>query len=912
MRNWLIAVVALALAPAVAPGAEEGVWTRLTPPSVLEGQTVFDPVRNRMILFPFGFQSAPNEAWTLDLAHPDRWIRRTMGADGPTNDRVRAAIYDPRLDRMLVLARDQHYSQYDDAPTVVWALSLAAPDRWRELAPLTTPPDDRMEFALVRDSRRGCFVMYGGGGRIEYPKRRDLWRFEAGPDDVRWEELPFTGDSTAARSNAGAIYDARRDRMVLYGGSVLIERGGILSVSNDVVAFDFSPAPHATEHIGSREFYDSNTGASCAYDSVADRVIVFTEDSWHQPIRALALDDLTSWSVYDTTGTQGPPVRAYMAAADPERGRAILAGDPLLISQIPLAPAPPAAPRRIDPGDDRIPIPQALPADLYPREPSLLDPRDGTVRIWGGTIGTDDAWAHQLWRFAPNESPHWSVLDLPGTVPRVRWGAAFAYDLRRNRWLMFGGYAPRVDTTGAREVASELWALELGPPARWTLVSGAAASPHPRLNSSTSATYDAIHDQLIVFGSTQGPTETGSSELWSFPLGTPGGWRRLTPSGRAPHARVDASATWDPARDRVLIFGGDWIRTSSFEPVFRALGDTWAVGLGDSAHWDSLETNGGGRFTSEGHFAALDEVRGGMSVIGGAWRNPLLPPPPGATRYEVFHDLSLDDPPTWSGNYGEGALPVAGQLGVAFDTRRDRILAFNSRLLGNAFAYDRDQPVVLAPLDFEPNDPTNMIRPGAHGTVTVAVLGTPAFDAAQVDPASVTLEGAPARAPNAADRSSLRDVNGDGFPDRVLRFDGSRVAFDAARLIVRLAGRLRTDEALVGYDEVHVSGGLDRTPIATSGDPDVPTDTIAPLRLIAFGPAPGRARLGLSLPRASGVTLEIYSVAGRRVLARDLGILSAGGHELPIELGSELRVGVFFARVSVGTETLQTKFVILP
>ena len=83
------------------------------------------------------------------------------------------------------------------------------------------------------------------------------------------------------------------------------------------------------------------------------------------------------------------------------------------------------------------------------------------------------------------------------------------------------------------------------------------------------------------------------------------------------------------------------------------------------------------------------------------------------------------------------------------------------------FSYD-SIPLTVA-IDIKPNAVPNTINLGSNGTVAVAILSTSSFDAATVDPGSVTLASAPVKLRGqATPMASLEDVNGDGLLDLVL------------------------------------------------------------------------------------------------------------------------------------------------
>jgi hypothetical protein len=123
----------------------------------------------------------------------------------------------------------------------------------------------------------------------------------------------------------------------------------------------------------------------------------------------------------------------------------------------------------------------------------------------------------------------------------------------------------------------------------------------------------------------------------------------------------------------------------------------------------------------------------------------------------LAHMPPVGGPALLSGN------PASGPWQVIFGANGEQDLAFG------IYGFD------LA-LDVMPGSDTNPINLTSPGNLPVALLSTPAFDAAWLDPASVTLgDGYGSDTPVATRRNgtpfaSLEDVDGDGLLDLVLHF----------------------------------------------------------------------------------------------------------------------------------------------
>ena len=199
----------------------------------------------------------------------------------------------------------------------------------------------------------------------------------------------------------------------------------------------------------------------------------------------------------------------------------------------------------------------------------VRDPlRHRALLLNGGTL--DAVWAMSLPATGPIE---WQRIPIPGPHPDYRFEFSAAYDPPRDRVLLFGGVHYDL-TTFAAAVENDVWALSLAGPPAWTEITVGGEPPPPRGNGTF--TYDPVRDRMIVFG---GLTDGYNADTWSLDLaGTPT-WRKLSPGGnRQPLGREGASAVYDPWNDRLLMFGG-W-GTDIHD-------DLWSLWLRQTL-WDSL------------------------------------------------------------------------------------------------------------------------------------------------------------------------------------------------------------------------------------------------------------------------------------------------------------------------------------
>ncbi len=132
--------------------------------------------------------------------------------------------------------------------------------------------------------------------------------------------------------------------------------------------------------------------------------------------------------------------------------------------------------------------------------------------------------------------------------------------------IVFGGATPAIN--------NNVWVLAnadgTGGSPTWSLLSPSGTPPPPRSNHT--AVYDVAANQMIVFG---GGVPLQANDVWVLSdangIGTPA-WTELSPSGTPPPARLALTAVFDPASNRMTIFGGSGAGGN--------LNDVWVLALG--------------------------------------------------------------------------------------------------------------------------------------------------------------------------------------------------------------------------------------------------------------------------------------------------------------------------------------------
>jgi len=113
--------------------------------------------------------------------------------------------------------------------------------------------------------------------------------------------------------------------------------------------------------------------------------------------------------------------------------------------------------------------------------------------------------------------------------------------------------------------------------------------------------------------------------------------------------------------------------------------------------------------------------------------------------------------------------------------------------------------VIKVDIDIKPGSDPNSINLGSKGTVPVAILSTPGFDATTVDPVSVTLADASVKVKgNGTPMASEEDVNGDGLLDLVVHVFTSGLQLTDGDVEAVLEGETYDGVPIQGSDVVRI------------------------------------------------------------------------------------------------------------
>ena len=163
---------------------------------------------------------------------------------------------------------------------------------------------------------------------------------------------------------------------------------------------------------------------------------------------------------------------------------------------------------------------------------------------------------NETWSWNGNE---WKLLSEEGPESRGHFG--FVYDPNHDQTLLYGGYASTV--------TDEFWVWKEN---AWQELD----FPGPGTLSHFGMTYDTNANALYIFGGAtlRSTFSSLTDKTWIL---TGGSWRELS-SSSVPSERGSPAMGYDPARERIVLYGG-------FEASRRKLDDTWEW---DGETWNCL------------------------------------------------------------------------------------------------------------------------------------------------------------------------------------------------------------------------------------------------------------------------------------------------------------------------------------
>jgi hypothetical protein len=348
--------------------------------------------------------------------------------------------------------------------------------------------------------------------------------------------------------------------------------------------------------------------------------------------------------------------------------------------------------------------------------PAVLNTSNGRMIVFGGSPETPyNSALNDVWIFhdaRTNVGDSWQQLTISGTLPSPRDTCTAVYDQANNRMIVFGG-----DPTPGYcyNDVNDVWVLTnadgTGGTPGWIQLSPTGTTPSGR--SSYSAVYDPASNRLIVYGGHQECTFPPDGDLWVLTsangLGGTPSWIQLSPAGSGPGPRNSHSAFYDAANNLMMLFGGQL-------PSGPYTNDTWVLsnanGLGGTPTWTLLNPNGVPPAPRVYFGGAYDPTINSLVIFGGATSTTYT-----NDTWILSNANGLGGAPTWTRLNPNGPLPTPRYvLSCVAVPGANRIVICDGRGYGNDIYGGNDINDVWA-LQYTPPPLLNIASAGNQSVI---------------------------------------------------------------------------------------------------------------------------------------------------------------------------------------------------
>ena len=398
-------------------------------------------------------------------------------------------------------------------------------------------------------------------------------------------------------------------------------------------------------------------------------------------------------------------------------------------------------------------------------------------------------------------TPVWTKLGPSGSPPFSNAQQSEVYDAGANRLIEYGGCSCNCGSP-LPNVFVLANANGLGGTPAWS--ENIATNPTASGREGHSAVYDAANNRMISFAGELAFANTALNDTRILSnangVSSPSTWTTLSPAPPLPDPRVFPTAVYDQPHNRMTIFGG-----SNTNGTLR-FNDVWVLtnanGLGGAPTWVNLSPSGTPPLARGGHSAAYDSLNNRMIVFGGFDQS-------GVPTFEDVWQLSnangLGGTPAWTQLFPSGTPPGLRTLHTAvFDTAHQRMIVFGGRPYSSGSNRVWVLSTFFTVIDIKPGSSLNIIKLSSGGTVPVAILSAPGFDATTVNPTTVTMPGASVKLKQGKPMASFQDVNGDGLLDLVVHFSTDALQLGTTDTQATLEGMTFDGTQIRGVDTIRV------------------------------------------------------------------------------------------------------------
>lgn len=286
-------------------------------------------------------------------------------------------------------------------------------------------------------------------------------------------------------------------------------------------------------------------------------------------------------------------------------------------------------------------------------------------------------------------SPKWQRLNATGVAPPRRHAPAVAYDVLTNRLIVYGGGGQ------GSGYFNDVWVLTnangLGGIPEWTQLVPTGTPPIPR--AIATVVFDPATNRLTMFGGCRDTCDVDGNTPWVLTNANGSGgqpsWIQLQPEGAPPSPRGSHTSVYDPSTNRMILFGGD---PTGYTPP---LNDTWVLtnanGLGGVPHWILLKPHGVEPPGTWNHAAVYLPAQNRMIVATGVDLSKSHPTNNGNFAWVLDNANGLGGQPTWAElEPGCDLPPVRENAAAVYNPKTNRTILFGSNVLSDMWVLSSD------------------------------------------------------------------------------------------------------------------------------------------------------------------------------------------------------------------------------
>jgi hypothetical protein len=318
----------------------------------------------------------------------------------------------------------------------------------------------------------------------------------------------------------------------------------------------------------------------------------------------------------------------------------------------------------------------------------VFDPVTRQTIVFGGQNPSTSTDLNDLWLVGTGTDKHikGTSMTANGTAPVPRFGHVATYDSSSNRMTIFGG---GLGTPGT--CVNDAWVLDgangqSGSPT-WLPLSPTGALPSPRIHAA--ATYDPASNSMIVFGGNN-CSKSYFNDVWVLSKangeGGTSAWTKLAPSGTPPSVRESSGVAYDSANNVLIVYGGDGNSVDD--------GDVWTLsnanGTGGNPVWTLLSPTGTIPNARTGVTAIYDSVHNRMTIFGGFYKIITL-----TDTWVLSFANGIGGTPAWTKLTPTGTAPSLGYYSASYDTVANAMYVFAGSSSANKLSGD-DHAFILS------------------------------------------------------------------------------------------------------------------------------------------------------------------------------------------------------------------------